>query len=203
MLLGDVVAIGIVYYLYTQWNNRPIFIRCEKCRKSISSSTPWVCGFCKEPNRNAKEFPFVRECEHCHGEPKAYRCHHCTEMMLVYLSEDKDTRNYAYCLNTKGEAADPDEQTERQKEKEQKQHQIEVAELELKLKAINEKRDGPKLKTPLEQKKEQFDRGYAASMGIREYAAKKRAEVAEELKNHPELLKQANDAIDDLLEKLS
>jgi hypothetical protein len=121
----------------------------------------------------------------------------------VFLSDDHDTRNYAYCLNTKGEAAEPDEQTERQKEKENKQHQIDVAELELKLKAINEKKDGPKIKTPLEQKKELFDREYAGSMGILEYAAKRKAELAVELKDHPKLRKQAFELIDALVHKLS
>src|SRR5689334_5183142 len=92
VLIGDALCIVFVYYLYCMWNRRPIKVRCDSCRGVLSSNTPWVCGFCKEPNRNANEYPFVYECGHCHDEPKAYRCHHHDCNKLVFLSEDLDER---------------------------------------------------------------------------------------------------------------
>src|SRR5580765_7685769 len=75
MLVGDAVALAICYFLYLAWHDRPISLQCdnEECRKLILSNTPWVCGFCKETNRNANEIPFVHKCAHCSDEAKTYR----------------------------------------------------------------------------------------------------------------------------------
>jgi hypothetical protein len=88
-----------------------------------------------------------------------------------------------------------------QENKQDKEHELEMAKLDEQLKGIKERIDGPKIKTPFEQKKESFDKYYDGVMGIREYARKKRAEAAEAYKNDPESLKDANEAIDEFLKR--
>jgi hypothetical protein len=86
-----------------------------------------------------------------------------------------------------------------EKKKEKKEFEIAYFELEAKLKAIKEKAEGPKLKTPFEQKKEAFERHLDGTIGLRGLARQKKAEAAEIYKNDPEALRDANDAIDEFL----
>jgi hypothetical protein len=81
---------AILRFLYLE--NRIIIIECPSCGKDINTNTPWECGFKKCRNENVHKFPFIHECEICHYPPKAYVCHHCSQ--LVYLTSDRQ-REYA------------------------------------------------------------------------------------------------------------
>lgn len=205
----DALAIAALFYHYFFiLDKRTIGMDCNHCGKHIASNTPWVCGFCKEPNRNAREHPFVDACGHCGNEPKAYKCHHTGCEKLIFLTQDKLETNYAHVLNASSEISEPPKPDERavkvkthQEMKQDKEHELEVARLDEQLKQIKERLDGPKIKTAFEQKKELFDKYYDGVMGMREYARKKRAEAAEAYKDDPESLKDANEAIDEFLKR--
>lgn len=205
----DALAIAILFYLYFFiLDKRTIGMDCCHCGKHIASNTPWACGFCKEPNKNAREHPFVDACEHCGNEPKAYKCHHTGCEKLIFLTEDKLETNYAHVLNASSEIPEPPKPDERavkvkthQETKQDKEHELEVAKLDEQLKQIKERIDGPKIKTVFEQKKESFDKYYDGVMGMREYARKKRAEAAQAYKDDPESLRDANEAIDEFLRR--
>jgi hypothetical protein len=137
MLVGDVAALVISYILYLLWHDRPISLQCanEKCRKLILSNTPWVCGFCKQTNRNANQFPFVHQCAHCGDEAKTYRCHHCGE--FIFLTKDEDKINYAYSLNAPAEKSSDDKYAENLKKlranKEMKDARLSLAQVDAEL----------------------------------------------------------------------
>jgi hypothetical protein len=97
----------------------------------------------------------LRHCV-CGAEPKAYKCHHCDE--LVFLSEDKLKANYAYCLNLN--APGPlaaDSAAKRREEKEAAEHEILLAKLERDKEAVKSAGKKPKEKTADEKLKELED----------------------------------------------
>jgi hypothetical protein len=124
---------------------------------------------------------------------------------MIFFTEDQDETNYAAALNSPAEVPKPDERTVKVKANvetvQDRTHDIQIAELDEKLKIIKERTEGPKIKTPFEQKKESFDKYYDGVMGIREHARTKRAEAAERYKDDPESLKDANEAIDEFLKR--
>lgn len=137
MLVGDAIALGVVYYLFTIWDKRPIQLRCTNCRNTISSSTPWVCRNCGAKNLDTENYPFLFKCEKCGVEPQAYRCHHkkadntdCGEML--FFGPDKNANNYAYCLNSPAEIPKPDQHAAELKELREKRERV-IEERELKL----------------------------------------------------------------------
>jgi hypothetical protein len=207
MLVADAIALGVVYFLYTLWHKRAIGLDCNHCGKYIASNTPWVCGFCKAPNTNANEHPFVGKCERCGNEPKAYKCHHQDCGKLIFLTPDMLEMNYAYCLNSPAEIPKPDEKTKTLErhatERRDKEHQLAMAELDAKSKELKERMDGPKIKTSYEQKKEKMTDYYNSVMGIREDIRKLREEAAEKYKNDSDSLKDANDALDEIEKRLT
>jgi outer membrane murein-binding lipoprotein Lpp len=189
MLLFDAIAVGGVWYFYNIWQDRPIQLECLACRNIVSSSTPWVCGFCKQTNINASEYPFVDRCSHCGAEPKSYKCHHCGE--LIYLSEDHDPRNYAYCLNSPKERSGLEKREEKMKVKRQKLQKIELeisekqrgivkAQLDARLKEIKKSLDVKRQPT-LEAKKEELaqvvDSGAAVLRAANDQKARHKAEI--------------------------
>lgn len=191
MLMGDAIAFGIVYYLFTLWDKRPIGMECNHCGKYLASNTPWVCGYCKKPNTNANDYPFLGPCAHCGNEPKAYKCHHKDCGQLIFFSEDMDGSNYAYCLNSPNEsAADPRtlKVIEREESKQEKEHALLMAELDTKLKDAKAKLDGPKIKSPRELQQEKFDKFYRGVMGSEEIADEALAQVRIKFKDDPTAL---------------
>jgi hypothetical protein len=200
MLVFDAAAIGFVYHLYGVWQKRPIKLVCEQCKKIILSNTPWVCGFKQCKNTNPDKFPFIHKCEHCGAEPKAYHCHHSKCPEIIFLTEDKLDRNYAYCLNSPDEVPPPDPHDLKletmAKRKRYKTAQAEIAKLDEDLKTIRARIRGPKVKTAHERKLELCKEDEMAIMGVRNYCRKRRKELKEELKDHPEDLRDALDAID-------
>jgi hypothetical protein len=201
----DLVTGSVLLYVFFFFlEKRTIGFRCPHCQAHISSNTPWVCGFKECSNLNIVSHPFVHCCENCGAEPKAYVCHHCRK--TIFLSSDKLAANAARCLNLSAPSstAEPQEeiQRQRQEQKQQREHDIAIAELDERLGKIKERTDGPKLKKPGEKLAEKLEQGYLESMGLREYAKKKRAEVAEMYKDDPESLKDANAAIDEIVRRM-
>lgn len=88
--IGIFVALGVYFFVLDEL---PVSVTCNACRKIVSSNTPWVCGICKKPNLKADEFPFVACCEHCSAQPKAYKCHHCGDM--IFLTKDAFAEGHA------------------------------------------------------------------------------------------------------------
>jgi hypothetical protein len=206
--LADAGATAVLFYVnFFVLDKRSIGMRCPHCDEPIATNMPWVCGFCGGKNQRTDEFPFVNQCEHCTAEPKAYKCHHARCGKLIFLTSDMLEINYAYCVNSPvsspADAPNLDDQAIREKQRQEKQHEIAMAEFEEKLKQINERVQGPKVKTLYEQKKAKLNDYYSGVMGIRQDVRKLRAEAAELYKNDPESLQDANDTLDACLRMLS
>lgn len=201
--LLDLVGIAVAWYvLFFVLEKRPIGFRCPGCLKYISSNTPWVCGVCKRENRRPDDFPFVHHCEHCSAQPKAYKCHHtkadkseCDR--IIFLSEDEQEQNYAYCLNTETQLPPEDKRMQRNESKEALVHDIEMAELASKLDSIKQRAEFSKKKSPTEEIEESFEKHHSRFMGTREFARRQRAVNAGKFKDDPEMLKFADEAVDD------
>lgn len=133
MLIGDIVAAAIAYYVYLYYSRQPMRVRCVECGGSVDCRTPWVCGQCGHQNWNVNKYPFIRHCEECLIEPKSYICHHfkkdnknvrCEEH--IFFSEDHDKSNPARRivqegLETKKRA---EKQTDAEREVEQKKRDL-------------------------------------------------------------------------------
>jgi len=208
LLAVDAATIGVLYFLFIFLENQPIKLVCKKCQQVILSNTPWTCSACGKANKNVRKYPFVDKCEFCGVEPKAYRCHHCQD--LIFLTEDKLKQNYAYCLNSPAEIPEPDARTveliRQAREWEDKKHEVAMVHRQLiitKMKArmeeIKKAAEPIKVKTPREQKEESLKNYVAGTVGDRELAAKQKAENAITFKDHPEDLKDANQAVDEWL----
>jgi hypothetical protein len=120
LALGYAAAFGLVRYYHIVWEKRPLRLRCPNCRKVVVTNTPWVCGYCRQPNLNPLEIPFVDKCANpaCGIEPKTYRCHHCNE--FIYLTPDRDEINYAYRFNSPKDTTEADIEAKKQKEEREK-----------------------------------------------------------------------------------
>lgn len=196
--IADAIAIAILYYVYFNiLEKRAIGLRCPGCLKYIATNTPWVCGFCKAENRKPDEFPFVHQCEHCSAQPKAYKCHHRNCGRIIFLTEDEQEQNYAYCLNTETQRPPEDTRAQRVESKEALAHELEMADLASKLDGFKQRADFSKKKSPKEEIEDSFEKHHARFMGTREFARKQRAANAEKFKDDPEMLKFANEALDD------
>lgn len=191
---ADALALGTVYYLYVLWEKRTIRIRCEGCRKIILTNTPWVCGFCNQPNRNANDYPFVHKCAHCGDEPKTYKCHHCNE--LVFLAEDQDKLNYAFCINSPAEAPEADKTAETLKKHkdtiQKKRGMIEIEELNGQLESVRNRIRAGKKKPAKEALRESVD----SIMEWEEAARELKAQIDEECKGNSDRRKRLHAAVD-------
>lgn len=196
------LAVGVLLYflLFHVLAGRAIWLSCAKCGKAVSSNTAWTCGVCGGLNTDTFAFPFLNKCsvDGCGAEPKAYKCHHCGEP--IFLTADEDATNCARAANA---PASPPSDHDRLRylralSKEDKAAQVELAELDLKLKQIKAQAEGPKTKSPAEQRQEAFEREFIAIMGIHEYARRKAQEAAVLYKDDPEALKQALEAIEEI-----
>lgn len=189
MLAGDVVALGLVYYLYLTWRDQPVKLSCPHCEAVILSNTPWVCGFCKQTNRNASQFPFVDKCGHCSDETKTYRCHHCGE--LIFLTADQDKINYAYALNAPAEKSPDDEHADQVKKlrekRELKEARLSNAQVEAELLDMRNR-----LKLRKQKKKstrETIEERVNSEMEVEVAESEIAAEIREKHKNNPKLKK--------------
>jgi len=193
--IADVVLMAALFYFFFYvLQNRAIGIHCPHCKNYLATNTPWVCGFCKETNREAQEFPFVYQCKHCGAEPKAYRCHHCTE--LIFLTEDKLERNFASCVENAPPATVDDDASRRTKEKEALAHEIEMADLAASLEEKKQRLEFGKKKTPVEEIEASFTKYYARVMGSHEFARRQKQIIDEKFKDDADLRKSAHEAID-------
>jgi hypothetical protein len=196
--IGIAVAYRVLFY---HLEHRPLVIDCPKCKQRVATNTPWVCGFCKAENQQANEIPFIEPCGTCGAAPKAYKCHHEFDGMLcggfIFLSEDKQERNHAYCLNT--ENAPPTSVTPsltRAELKEQALHDVEIAKLKAELDVIN-KKNAPKEEKPVrEQLRENFEKQHDLWLGAADEAAAQRTIAKEKYKDDADRLERALALID-------
>lgn len=171
-------------------------IRCPRCKRRVATNTPWVCGFCKVENLRADQFPFTQPCGKCGARPKAYKCHYRDCGHIIFLSDDEQEANYAYCLNTEVPPLKEDKRAVRADAKESIAHEIEMMELASKLNAAKQKADFMKPKSARDEIQESYEKHHAAYMGTREFARRQRAINAEKYKDDPEMLKYANDQLE-------
>lgn len=135
--VANALGIGITLYLFVVLlNKRAIRIYCEHCGNTILSNTPWICGFCGAKNEDTADYPFVYQCRHCSAVPKAYKCHHVGCGELIFLSEDRLTENFAYCINSSIVLNPQKQQMRRKEESEDLEHAIAMAEKEKRLAAL-------------------------------------------------------------------
>jgi hypothetical protein len=194
--LFTVGLIAILYFLFFHvLQKRTVGFVCPHCRKHLSASTPWVCGFCKATNRDIDDHPFLGRCAPCGAEPKAYRCHHCSE--LIFLGNDPQTANFAYSLDNRPPAEPlPDQSAIQKNAREAMLHEIQMAELAFKLEDTKKQAELGKPKSPVEEIETSFSKFYARVMGSHEFAARQRAEIDVKYKEQPELKSRAHEAID-------
>jgi hypothetical protein len=201
--LADFAAIALWYFiLFNVAHDRAIRIRCPNgnCLRPIDTNTQWECGRCRATNEHTEKFSFVNQCEHCHYIPKAYKCHHCGEM--VFLTEDRQALNHATCVNYRI-VPSPDERDTKTHErtKTQKQRELEIAELEGAIAEKKQRYEIPKVKTIQEQIEAEMDSEYARIMGSREHAKKLHERIDVEHKNDPVTKAKAHQTVDDILRK--
>jgi hypothetical protein len=187
MLVGDAVALAFAAVSYVLFDKRAIQLECPNCHAIVSSNTPWVCGVCSAENRNPTEYPFVHRCSNfnCRNEPKAYRCHHETCGQLIFLTDDQDTKGFAYRLHSEANIPKVDPDLERRKErasrKEERVADIEMAELDERFRNIQARQKTARKKSP----KAKLRADFGATMELEEAAEELKAEINEECKGDP------------------
>jgi hypothetical protein len=183
--------------------DRVIWIRCNHCDKDIASNTPWVCGVCQKTHTNATRFPFVGNCPHCGDEPKAYKCHHCGE--LIFLSKDELKLHFATCANMPVERKpvkkdkDADELAKLDKGIQLKQRQVNKEKLVAELMEIERITKPPKEIPLREILEKELERRMDRNLGAAEIGERLRAVKAKELKDDPVRLARANLTIDEFI----
>jgi hypothetical protein len=202
----DAVAIAVLFYLYrTFWNKRAIWIRCPTCRKKIATNTPWMCGSCSVKNEHVDDFPFVNRCESCGVEPKAYRCHHENCGKLIYLTKDELMRNFAYCINPVLEAREEEVERDTYEQKKRRgEYRLHLAQLYKQVELAEQEENNVKKKAePLKEKtqeekiKEHREGRRSKTIAAAEIYRNERKANEEKYKDDPEMLKMANEDLDD------
>lgn len=198
MLVGDVILLAGAYCLYIIEEKEPIRLRCDKCGKILLSNTPWVCSACKQPNMNATEFPFVHKCGHgnCGAEPKAYRCHHCNQ--VVFLSKDCDATNYAYSIIPPAQIPVADKHAEKLKQLLEKKEK-KLAERDVALVAEELAKIRKRIRSEKQEKKtakQLLQEGVESDMELEEAAIELKAAYADKYKKNPAMLKRMKAALE-------
>lgn len=196
LLVVDVVAFALCIFLYVQWHNRPVQIRCPACRKMVLSNTPWICGVCGHQNKETDTFSFLNECANCHAAPKAYECHHPHEQpTLIFFWEDQDSRTPARRLDsTVPHSKQRAEIVARRSEShEDKKHQIEMVRMDLVEARLNETLETIKKrmayepeKTDLEAHLKNLQQHMDIWTAVDEAARRQKKKNAEDFPNEPD-----------------
>lgn len=203
LFIADVIAIAVAFCLFFFFlHKRAIGIKCSnpKCGKYIETNTPWICGFKQCRNDQVDDFPFVNRCQHCGAEPKAYKCHHCGE--LIFFTEDQLKINFAKCVNlpVKGKPFKKDKDSESiekySKDIQVTELQVKKAKLDLELKGVKEYLDPKKEKTQREILEESISNFEDRNLSGAEIVERKKAENAKKFKNNPAELERQNLLVD-------
>jgi len=185
--LTDVIALAVAFILFFFYLRKRIFgITCSGCTNYIETDTPWKCGHCGTNNIQVYDFPFVNRCGNndCELEPKAYKCHHCGQM--IFLSNDRNENNFAQCVNMKEipkpvlgqKDANVDELAKRMKDIKITELDIQKAKLDIEHNALKADLEPKKVKTPYQELEEY----YLSMVGNEEAARKWRVAIDEEFK---------------------
>jgi hypothetical protein len=189
MWTADGIAMLIAFGAYLLLlRKRSIAIRCTnpQCKKYIETHTPWVCGYNGCTNKRAYDFPFIHRCQHCEAEPKAYKCHHCGD--LIFLAKDEQKFNYATCLGFwENMMPQVDEHAVQMSEQEKAiqiaKLKVERAKLDVNLKSYSETLDPPKPK--MRSADEDLEAFMRDLLGDEDAARKWEAKIREEFKGDP------------------
>jgi hypothetical protein len=209
--LSDAVAIAVLFFIYHGfWNRRSIWITCLKCKRKISSKTPWVCGACGVKNENPDDFPFLHRCQSCGVEPPSYQCHHADQNgepcgKLIFLTDDESLRNYAYCLNPAFDTAEgKTDEKGYEKEKRWREYKIsltrldtEIKQVEQEFEKVNEKKKPAAPITPEEKVEASWAKRKAQTISAAEIYRREKKMNAEKFKDDPDMQKKADDALDE------
>ncbi len=195
--LAAAISVAIVYCLFFFiLDKRAIKIICPENKCKVMTNTPWICGVKGCRNENVDDFPFIFKCEHCKAEPKAYKCHHCGN--LIFFTADRQTINYAQCINyVDSKIPSPSEIPEDEFVKAKRE--AEVAEMNAKkakfaaeAKKYDEKPKEKKL-TPAEQ----FRKNVGSRVELEDEVRKMKAEADEEFKNDRKGRKKRHETIEE------
>ncbi|HZR17344.1 MAG TPA: hypothetical protein VFE51_08455 [Verrucomicrobiae bacterium] len=184
LLLGA----GLFFLFFFVWQDRTIWLFCDSCHKPIATNTPWQCGFCHKENTQTTRFPFVGECEHCHAEPKAYKCHYDDCGQLAFLTADKMKEHFAMCVGSPVKQDSVSDEEQQRKEKLAKAHALEMANLDEKLEAFRERKEALKKLPPTEAIRADYEKGHAMFLGVDEFYDERLKQIKEEFKDNPDRL---------------
>ena len=198
--LGDLMVGTILFYFYFfVWDKRAIGIRCTRCDRYVATNTPWICGFCGKRNQKTDDFPFANRCEHCAGEPKAYRCHHAGCGELIFLSEDRQEQGFARSVAGPTEGELQTEIVDQEREKRSKLHELTMADLDEKLESFRRRREMLKEKSPVEEVKLDYERTYARTMAAEDFAEEERERIQREYAKDDRRRERALEVLEDWL----
>jgi hypothetical protein len=175
-------------------DNSPFRPFCNHCGKYIPVQTVWKCGFCDAENKNTRTFSFLYKCQHCEAIPKAYRCHHCAE--IIYLEADKDDKHCATALKQEPPKEPKPVSEIRREEIETKEFQLATADLDIELaRKKRELEESLRRKEPestAEQLKKSFNEGWNADVEIHSIVHQARQKVREDFPNDSEMVKRVD-----------
>lgn len=207
VLLAGVGSYGLLHFL----DKRAIVIECLKCKGVIDSRTPWLCGYGKDgklcENENTDVFPFIHKCEHCDFVPKAYQCHHCGN--LLYLTDDRQTFQFAKCLSVPGKKPAPtiaaenkvgDRMTAKQQEIHELRHQLEKTQI-IKQIEIEKNRSVGQSRSPEQDLEDEIDAEANGEMTLSQIEARLKARADVEFANDEHKRQQKHAAIERAIAK--
>ena len=199
-----IVSGGVMFGVYkTMLEKRAIGVTCPHCNRYISSKTPWVCGFCKHRVHHVETHPFVHQCNDCSAEPKAYRCHHSECGKLIFLTEDRLEAGYARCAATPEELPKPpdNEDVEHTKAKQKIDHEITLTKMTADLNAAKRHLEMTEKKSPVDKLEQSYSEHEANVMAAYRIAKREKALNEQRYAGDPDMLKMANEAVDDWLKQ--
>lgn len=194
----------------------PLSVICGHCDRYIQSDVPWRCGSCGHENRRTSIYSFVNKCQMCGNEPPSYVCPHDDCREVNHFGKDHDAgpaarpffENKAKRLSQKKAPSPPPPETlETKSEREhaaQKRALVHEEELEIirsRLRKLRLEGEKPQEETGRDRMKKRI-RAYLDHFLDGRLAAKDvEAEAEKELKDSPELLRDAKEAIRSFLEE--
>jgi hypothetical protein len=194
--LFDGFGIAIAAFMYfVVLRNQPLLLECPDCGKVISSSTPWICGFCGRKNSDTLKFPFINQCASCGVEPKAYKCHHQNCGRLIFLGLDRQGENYACSASVPAPVVD--KRATQAIEIEEKKNQIALEKLEQALKAVKGQAVPKEETTVTDRIKSRLQEHAEKRMALQDAVREKKAENALKYKDDEQARKLADLAVDE------
>lgn len=185
---------------------RAVLISCDHCAQQVSGEMEWSCGYCNYENRRTTLYSFLHKCQKCDREPKSCVCPGCSK--FIFLDEDNDATHPASKAQSISRAAPPEDlrakkRKEHSERKEALEQELEITKLAIKLAQIKALVEAPKEETVKSRMKRLLKEKLDQRMGAFDAARECQKEAAEEFKDDPERLKDAEDGIQEFLDERS